>query len=56
MQKILKQILNNKRKLEDFETVRLNEECSTIVLNKLPSKLKDSGSFTIPCTIGSINF
>ena len=36
--------------------MRLNEECSTILLNKLPSKLKDSGSFTILCTIGSINF
>ena len=54
--KFLKEILKNKRKLEDFETVRLNEECSTILLNKIPSKLKDSGSFTIPCTIGYINF
>ena len=54
--KFLKKILKNKRKLEDFETVRLNEECSTILLNKLALKLKDSGSFSIPCTIGSINF
>ena len=52
----MKEILKNKRKLEDFEIVRLNEECSTIMLNKLPSKLKDSRIFTIPCTIGSINF
>ena len=43
--KFLKEILKNKRKLEDFETVRLNEECSTILLNKLPLKLKDSRSF-----------
>ena len=34
----------------------MNEECSTILLNKLPSKLKDSRSFTISCTIGNINF
>ena len=54
--KFLKEILKNKRKLEDFETMRLNEECSTILLNNLPLKLKDSGSFTILCTIGSINF
>ena len=51
--KFLKEILKNKRKLEDFEIVRLNEECFTILL---PLKLKDPRSFTIPCTIGSINF
>ena len=54
--KFLKEILKNKRKLEDFETVKLNEERFAILLNKLPQKLKDPGSFTIPCTIGSINF
>ena len=36
--------------------MKLNEECSTILLNKLPQKLKDPRSFTIPYTIGSINF
>ena len=54
--KILKKILKNKRNLEDFETVKLNEECFAILLNKLPQKLKDLGSFTISCTIDSINF
>ena len=49
-------ILKNKKKLEDFKTVKLNEKCSAILLNKLPQKLKDLGSFTIPCTISSINF
>ena len=39
--KFLKEILRNKRKLEDYETVKLNEECSAIILNKLPPKLKD---------------
>ena len=48
--KFLKEILK-KKKLKDFETVRLNEECSTILLNKLPLKLKDLGSFTISCTL-----
>ena len=52
----LKEIFKNKRKLEDFETVKLNEECSTILLNNLPQKLKDPRRFTIPCTNGSINF
>ncbi|XP_058733173.1 uncharacterized protein LOC131604769 [Vicia villosa] len=54
--KFLKDIISNKKKLEGFETVKLNEECSDIVLKKLPPKLKDPGSFNIPCTIGSSHF
>ena len=50
--KFLKEILSNKRKLEDEETVMLTEECSAILQKKLPPKLKDPGSFTIPCVIG----
>ena len=46
--KFIKEILRNKRKLEDHETVMLNEECSAILLNKLPPNLKDPGSITIP--------
>jgi len=34
----------------------LKEQCSAIVLKKLPPKLKDPGSFTIPCTIGDSYF
>ncbi|KAL5758536.1 hypothetical protein ACOSP7_021147 [Xanthoceras sorbifolium] len=54
--KFFKEIISNKRRLEDFETVTLTEECSAIILNKLPPKLKDPGSFTIPCTIGNTKF
>lgn len=54
--KFLKEILTNKRKLEEYETVCLNEECSAILLKKLPPKLKDPRSFTVPCTIGSNYF
>ncbi|KAK5824706.1 hypothetical protein PVK06_019487 [Gossypium arboreum] len=53
--KFLKEILTNKRKFEDLSTVELNEECLAILQNKLPTKLKDPGSFTIPCLIGSLN-
>ncbi|XP_073030700.1 uncharacterized protein [Primulina eburnea] len=49
--KFLMEILSNKRKLVDFETVKLSEECSAILKNKLPPKAKDPGSFSIPCTI-----
>ena len=49
--KFMKDILSQKRRLADFETVNLTEECSAILQRKLPQKLKDPGSFTIPCTI-----
>ena len=49
--KFMKDILSNKRKLEEYETVALTEECSAILQKKLPPKLKDLGSFTIPCSI-----
>ncbi|XP_062089006.1 uncharacterized protein LOC133795570 [Humulus lupulus] len=52
--KFMKDILSKKRKMEDFETVALTEECSAILQKKLPPKLRDLGSFTIPCTIGRI--
>ena len=39
-----------------METVALTEECSAILQQKLPPKLKDPGSFTIPCTIGNLSF
>ncbi|GKC84293.1 reverse transcriptase domain-containing protein [Tanacetum coccineum] len=29
----------------------MNERCSAVLLNKLPSKEKDPGSFTLPCDI-----
>ena len=54
--KFIKGILPKKRRLSDFETVNLIEECSAILQRKLPQKLKDPGSFTIPCTIGNSIF
>ena len=54
--KFLKELLSTKEKLEDAATVALIEECSTILFNKLPPKLKDLGIFSIPCLIGSCSF
>ncbi|KAL0396349.1 UNVERIFIED_CONTAM: hypothetical protein Scaly_0083300 [Sesamum calycinum] len=54
--KFLKEVISKKRRWEGGETVNLNEECSAIFQNKLPPKLKDQGRFSIPCTIGNINF
>ncbi|KAJ9536341.1 hypothetical protein OSB04_un000477 [Centaurea solstitialis] len=50
--KFLKDILNKKRRLSEFETVALTKECSALLTCKIPPKLKDPGSFTIPCSIG----
>ena len=51
--KFMKEILSKKRRLCELETVALIEECSAIIQKKLPPKLKDSGSFMIPYTIGN---
>src|SRR5262249_34378312 len=52
--KFLKELLTNKRKLEEISTVTLGGECSAVIQNKLPKKLKDPGSFIIPCFIGNL--
>ena len=54
--KFMKGILSRKLKLEELETVALMEECSAVLQQKLPPKLEDPGSFTIPCTIGNLSF
>ncbi|KAL8511190.1 hypothetical protein ACS0TY_017857 [Phlomoides rotata] len=50
--KFLKDIMSNKRRMGEYETVTLTEECSAILQAKLPPKLKDPDSFTLPCKIG----
>ena len=52
--KFLKEIVANKKKLEEYAMVALTEECSAILMNKYPPKLKDPGSFSIPCTFGKL--
>src|SRR5262245_4867092 len=54
--KFMKDVLSKKRRFSEFETVALTKECSAILKNKLPPKLKDPGSFTIPCSIGNNYF
>nr|XP_016432369.1 PREDICTED: uncharacterized protein LOC107759025 [Nicotiana tabacum] len=51
----IKDIVAHKRRLTEFETVALTEECTSKVQNKLPQNLKDPGSFTIPVRIGNID-
>ncbi|GKB47575.1 DNA-directed DNA polymerase [Tanacetum coccineum] len=53
--KFFKGFLTNKARLEEASTITMNERCSAVLLNKLPSKEKDQGSFTIPCDIGQLH-
>nr|GFB96987.1 reverse transcriptase domain-containing protein [Tanacetum cinerariifolium] len=46
---MVKKLLNNKHKLIELTKTPLNENCSVVVLKKLPEKLGDSGRFLIPC-------
>ncbi|XP_073137525.1 uncharacterized protein [Henckelia pumila] len=54
--KFLKEILSNKRKLEEHAMISLTENCSALVQNKIPPKQKDPGSFSIPCIINDVQF
>ncbi|XP_052877253.1 uncharacterized protein LOC128283877 [Gossypium arboreum] len=52
-QKFMKELLSKKKKLSDMEAIALTEGCSTFLTNKFPSKMNDTKSFTIPCSIGN---
>ncbi|XP_048490039.1 uncharacterized protein LOC104884063 [Beta vulgaris subsp. vulgaris] len=52
--KFLKDMLSNKRKIKENVTISLTAECSAILQNKLPKKLGDSGSYSIPIKLGDI--
>ena len=54
--KFLKELISNKKKLQEFETVTLTKEYSTIISNKLSLKRKQPGSLTIPYFVGNLSF
>jgi hypothetical protein len=54
--KYIKDILNKKRPLPSTKVIKLTEECSAAILNKLPEKKKDPGCPTIDCSIGDQHF
>ncbi|GJZ86824.1 reverse transcriptase domain-containing protein [Tanacetum coccineum] len=51
----LKTLIGNKEKLSEMARTPLNENCSAVILNKLPKKLRDPGRFLIPCEFSGIN-
>nr|GEX25793.1 hypothetical protein [Tanacetum cinerariifolium] len=48
-QKMLKSLLSNKEKLLELANTPLNENCSAVILKKLPEKLGDPQKFLISC-------
>nr|GEX60552.1 reverse transcriptase domain-containing protein [Tanacetum cinerariifolium] len=46
---MIKSLLTNKDKLFKLAKIPLNENCSAMLLKKIPEKLGDPGKFLIPC-------
>ncbi|GKF00855.1 reverse transcriptase domain-containing protein [Tanacetum coccineum] len=51
----IKSLLMNKEKLLELSKIPLNENCSVMLLKKLPEKLGDPGKFLIPCNFPGID-
>ncbi|GKD08927.1 reverse transcriptase domain-containing protein [Tanacetum coccineum] len=47
--KFLKELINNKHKIEQISADFLSDESSAMIQNKVPPKLRDPESFLIPC-------
>ncbi|XP_052172188.1 uncharacterized protein LOC127788116 [Diospyros lotus] len=54
--KFLKDLCTHKRKLKGNEQVNLGRNVSTLIQPTMPLKCKDPATFTIPCTIGELQF
>ncbi|GJZ27180.1 reverse transcriptase domain-containing protein [Tanacetum coccineum] len=51
----IKSLLTNKDKLFELAKIPLNENCSAMLLKKLPEKLGDPGKFLIPCDFSEMD-
>nr|GFB62375.1 reverse transcriptase domain-containing protein [Tanacetum cinerariifolium] len=51
----IKSLLTNKDKLFELAKIPLNENCSAMLLKKLPEKLGDPGKFLIPCDFSGMD-
>ncbi|XP_074293573.1 uncharacterized protein LOC141620659 [Silene latifolia] len=54
--KFLKELVTLKKNNGEVQTINLSKECSAILThtNRLPNKLEDPGSFSIPCSIQGV--
>ncbi|GJY18461.1 reverse transcriptase domain-containing protein [Tanacetum coccineum] len=53
---MLKSLLSNKEKLIELANTPVSENCSAVILKKLPEKLGDPGKFLIPCGFSELKF
>ncbi|KAK4723994.1 hypothetical protein R3W88_026773 [Solanum pinnatisectum] len=53
--KFMKELVTKKRNM-DFETIEVSHNYSTIMTSAIVTKKQDPGAFTIPCTIGMLQF
>nr|XP_043633180.1 uncharacterized protein LOC122604353 [Erigeron canadensis] len=51
--KFLKELVSDKKKLEEAKTAVMSAKCSSIIKNQIPPKLEDPGSFLIACSFGA---
>nr|GEU53130.1 reverse transcriptase domain-containing protein [Tanacetum cinerariifolium] len=49
-----KSLLSNEKKLFELASTPLNENCSVVILKKLPEKLGDPDKFLIPCDFSEL--
>ncbi|XP_070019713.1 uncharacterized protein [Nicotiana sylvestris] len=54
--KMMKDLMSRKFDFQDLSTVTITQSSSAVVTRPMTQKMSDSGSFTIPCTIGSYAF
>ena len=52
----LKEIMSKNKKIAGEGIVNLTATCSAVIQRSLQAKMKDPGSFTIPCSIGKYEF
>ncbi|GJV18019.1 reverse transcriptase domain-containing protein [Tanacetum coccineum] len=52
---MMKALLSNKEKLLEVANTPLTENCSAVIMKKLPEKLGDPGCFLIPCDFTKMN-
>ncbi|XP_021850490.1 uncharacterized protein [Spinacia oleracea] len=52
----MRDVLSGKKSCVPKETMQLTESCSALIQSSFPPKLKDPGSFSIPCSIQKLQF
>ena len=54
--KFMKDFISKKMKIYDYGTMNLSANYSAIIQRRMPQKMQNPRSFTIPCAIGNHEF